>query len=96
MLFRSVNENVSDIILTAQWTEKDDYSVSFNTGGGDAISEKTDVKWTDKVLEGIADPTREGYTFSGWKCNEKDVTAQTTYSEIVSSDAGMNIELTAQ
>ena len=92
----AVNGNVSDIILTAQWTEKDDYSVSFYTNGGTAINSRTDVKWTDKVLEGITDPTREVYTFIGWKCGETEVDETTKYSELVVNDTVSSIELTAQ
>ena len=91
----AANDTVLEIMLTAQW-ERKNYTVTFNTDGGDAMSEKTDVKWTDKVLEGVTDPAKEGWDFIGWKCGEKAVTAETTYRELAPSDTAMGIELTAQ
>lgn len=43
------------------------YTVRFDTNGGTAIGDKTDVKWTDRVLENIEFPKRPGYYFVGWK-----------------------------
>ena len=91
----AVNENVSEIELTAQWEAKN-YTVSFDTNGGTAINSRTDVKWTDKVLEGIIDPTREGYTFIGWKCGDTEVDETTNYSDLAVNDTVSSIELTAQ
>lgn len=85
------NETVT---LKAQWTAND-YTVKFNTDGGSAIDDKT-VKWADKVLEDVADPTKEGFTFKGWKYGEADVTADTTYSALAEDDAIEELILTAQ
>ena len=50
----------------------------------------------DAVLDGVADPTRSGYQFDGWKYGTVAVTAETTYRELAPSDTAMGIELTAQ
>ena len=79
----------------AKW-EINEYTITFETNGGTEIAPKTNVKWTDTVLDGVSDPARSGFSFDGWKCGDITVTAQTTYSELVSSDAVTSIELNAQ
>ncbi|MCI5884870.1 MAG: InlB B-repeat-containing protein, partial [Clostridiales bacterium] len=86
------DESVMSVQLTAQWEAKE-YTVSFDD---DNISDKTGVKWTDKVLDGIDAPEKTGYTFEGWKCGDKTVTADTAYKELVSGDSVMSVQLTAQ
>ena len=90
---KSITGNMT---LYAKWEEKSDFSVQFNTDGGTAISDKSNVKWTDKVLEGLSNPTRDGYEFTGWKYGNIDVTAETTYADLAADDAVMTITLTAQ
>lgn len=88
----------SEIQLTAQWQAKT-YTVSFNDSNGvadDNIPDKTGVKWDDKVLDDVTSPEKEGYSFEGWKCGDADVTADTTYGELVSDDTVGEITLTAQ
>ena len=82
--------------LTAVWETKNGYTVKFNTEGGSAADDKANVKWTDKVIEGVSDPTREGYEFKGWKCGDTDVTADTTYGDLAADDTVMTVTLTAQ
>ena len=82
--------------LTAVWQEKSGYTVEFDTAGGSAADDKANVKWTDKVIEGVSDPTREGYEFKGWKCGDAAVTADTTYAELAVNDTVMTVTLTAQ
>ena len=82
--------------LTAVWEEKSGYTVEFDTDGGDSIADKADVKWTDKVLDSISAPVRNGYEFKGWKCGDTDVTADTTYAELAVNDTVMTVTLTAQ
>ncbi|MGN0114315.1 MAG: dockerin type I domain-containing protein, partial [Acutalibacteraceae bacterium] len=88
--------STGDRTYTAHYTEKGGYSVAFDVGGGSDVSSKTDVKWTDKVLDGVGTPTKAGYTFVGWKCGETEITANTTYSELAGSDTVLEIMLTAQ
>ena len=59
--------------------EMPDYTVTFDTDGGTEIASKTTVKWEDKVLDGVSDPTRDGWKFIGWKYGDITVTPQTTY-----------------
>ena len=82
--------------LTAVWQEKSGYNVKFNTAGGSAVDNKVNVKWTDKVLDSISAPVRNGYEFKGWKCGDTDVTADTTYGDLAVNDTVMTVTLTAQ
>ena len=91
-----VDDKLGSITLTAQWAEKDGYSVTLDTNGGNAIESKTGVKWTDKVLDGITDPVKDGWEFTGWKYGDTIVKADTTYDKLASSDTVESIELTAQ
>ena len=90
----AADDTVKGITLTAQWTNKD-YSVTFDTAGGSAIADKA-VHWDDAVLDGVANPTKDGFAFAGWMCGDKDVTVQTKYSELASDDTVKGITLTAQ
>ena len=82
--------------LYAQWTVNR-YTVTFNTNGGnETISDKTGVKWTDKVLDGITAPTKDGWKFIGWKYGDVTVTPQTTYKELAADATVTSIELKAQ
>lgn len=85
---------LEEFTLTAQWTANN-YTVSFETDGGSAISDKT-LGWEDKVLESIANPTRSGYEFKGWKCGDTHVTADIAYADLAENDTVTNITLTAQ
>ena len=72
------------------------YKIVFDTAGGSDVSEKTDVKWTDKVLDDITAPEWDGWVFTGWKYGEKTVTADTTYAELATDDAIASITIAAQ
>ena len=87
------DDSVTNITLTAQWNEKTGYTVKFD---GTDIADKTNVKWTDKVLDGITNPARTGYSFNGWKCSNTNVTADTTYADLANDDSVTGITLTAQ
>ena len=52
-----------DMTLTARWTVNQ-YTITFDTGGGSAIAPITQEYGTQ--ITAPADPTREGYTFIGW------------------------------
>ena len=82
--------------LTAVWQEKSGYTIKFNTAGGSAVDNKVNVKWTDKVLDSISAPVRNGYEFKGWKCGDTTVTVDTTYGELAVNDTVMTVTLTAQ
>ena len=82
--------------LYAQWTANL-YTVTFDTvGGKETIGDKTGVKWTDKVLSGITNPTKDGWQFIGWKHGDVTVMPQTTYRELAVDDAVTSVTLTAQ
>ena len=71
------------------------YTVRFDTNGGTAIADKTDVKWTNRVLENIESPKRPGYYFAGWKCGETAVHAATTYADLAGDESVQSVTLTA-
>ena len=77
-------------------TEMPDYTVTFDTDGGTEIASKTPVKWEDKVLDGITDPTKDGWKFIGWKYGDVTVMPQTTYKELAADVTVTSIELKAQ
>ena len=79
-----------DIALTTG-----NYTVKFETEGGTDIADKTNVGWTDKVLNGITEPTKIGYEFSGWEYDNRIVTANTAYSDLAADNTVTSITLTA-
>lgn len=85
------DDSVASITLTAQWTAKS-YTVRFE---GADISGKT-LGWSDKVLEGVSEPTKTGYDFAGWKCGSIIVNETTTYADLAENDNVPSITLTAQ
>ncbi len=88
-------QNVTqNIYLTADWVPKS-YTVKFDTNGGTTIADKT-LTWDDMVLEGVSDPTKPGYDFSGWAFGSVSVLARTTYANLADDDTITNITLTAQ
>ncbi|MGN1307853.1 MAG: InlB B-repeat-containing protein, partial [Faecousia sp.] len=87
--------SIGDRAYTAHFSQNS-YTVIFDTFGGNVISDKTDVKWTDKVLDGIAKPERDDYIFAGWQCGSVTVTEDTTYSELVANDSVTSVTLVAQ
>ena len=86
---------LDDFTLTAQWTESA-FTVRFDTAGGTDIADKTGVKWNDKVLDGVVSPTKEGYTFAGWKFQDTDVSFGTAYKDLANDDSVQSITLEAQ
>ena len=60
-----------DITLVAQWAQDEPtpvtYTVTFDSNGGSSVDKQT-VNAGDKAVK-PADPTREGYTFTGWYRN---------------------------
>ena len=72
------------------------YTVAFDTVGGSSISDKAGVKWTDQVLDGITAPTKDGFEFTGWKCGDMTVNANTKYSNLAANDTVTRVTLVAQ
>lgn len=80
----------------AKWIVKGGYTVSFNSGEVSAISDKSDVKWTDKVLDGVNNPEKDGYTFVCWKYGNTNANPNTTYGNLAKDDTLMKITLDAE
>ena len=72
------------------------YTVKFDTAGGTSISNKTGVRWEQRVLDGVEPPTRTDYEFRGWSCSGKPVFSGTTYAELAGDKSVQSITLTAQ
>ncbi len=60
----SFQMGITDITLYAQWTQLDEYEVSFNSQGGTGVTLQNIIDG-GLVVEPVA-PTRVGYTFGGW------------------------------
>ena len=82
------------VTVKANWIE-DNFTVKFDTDGGSVLADKTNVKWNDKVLEGVLAPTKTGYTFNGWKYNDVVVTENTKYSDLAGDSVPTSITLKA-
>lgn len=87
--------STGDRTYTAHFSQNS-YTVKFDTVGGSSISDKTGVTWTDKVLDGITAPTKDGWEFTGWKCGNVTVNADTKYSDLASNDTVASVTLVAQ
>ena len=72
------------------------YTVKFDTAGGTSISNKTGVRWEQRVLDGVEPPTRTDYEFHGWSCSGKPVFPGTTYADLAGDKNVQSITLTAQ
>ncbi len=73
-----------DVDLTAHWTVNE-YTISFDSNGGSAVADITQDYGTS--VSAPADPTRTGYTFSGWY----DGSAAYTFTTMPAED----VDLTA-
>lgn len=88
--------NGSLITLHAQWT-LNNYTITYNTGFDDiTVSNKENVTLNNKKL--IPDNlTKVGYTFLGWKNEDKEVTSSTKLESLLTNQPdGSVITLTAQ
>ena len=54
-----------DIIITALWTPNN-YTVTFNTNGGEALSNPTKAVTFNTTYGDLPEPNRAGYSFVGW------------------------------
>ena len=84
-----------ELTLYPVWTANE-YTVKFDTAGGTLIGDRTGVTWSDKVLDGITSPTREGWNFEGFKCGDITVTASTAYADLAGDDSVSSVTLVAQ
>ena len=92
----SIYENNAPLTLYPVWTAKGGYHVNFDANGGSPVEPKTGLCWTDTVLTAVIAPTREDWEFTGWRCGETAVTAQSTYGALAKDDTITSITLTAQ
>ena len=83
-----------NITIKAQW-KANSYTITFDTDGGSKVESKT-LSWNDKVLDGVAEPIRNGYSFIGWKYIDYIVYADTVYAELAADDSVNGITLKAE
>lgn len=80
----------------AKWTENN-YTVVFESTGGSEVETKTNVKWSDRVLTGVENPTRNGYQFASWTYGSATAVSEyTTYGELAKNGSTESITLWAQ
>lgn len=82
------------VTYTAKWIANG-YIVSFDSNGGTAVADKF-LAWSDKVLDGVSDPTKAGYTFAGWRYADSAVSSDTKFSDLAENDKVSGITLTAE
>ena len=83
-----------NITIKAQW-KANSYTITFDSDGGSKVESKT-LNWNDKVLDGVAEPIRNGYSFIGWKYIDYIVYADTVYAELAADDSVNGITLKAE
>ena len=91
----NIYETDAPIALYPVWTAKR-YTVKFDTAGGSAVADRTDLLWTDKVIDAVPAPTKDGWTFVGWRCGDAAIGQSTTYADLAENDTVSSITLTAQ
>ena len=77
----------ANITVEAQWT-KNNYKLTYNSDGGSTCNPSSVTKPYNEAWGTLCEPTRKGYTFSGWKNGSKTVTE--------TSKATANITVEAQ
>ena len=90
-----VDDNIKEIELIAKWDMKHNYTVKYDTKGGNQIDDKLNVAWTDTNLLPLENPTKTGYTFSGWKYDNITVSNSNSYESLANTDQP-SITLVAQ
>ena len=65
------------------------YRVTYDLNDGSTPGIRTGVKWSDKVLDNVTAPTRDGWEFIGWKCADETVTADTKYSDLAVNETSV-------
>ena len=89
---------IADTTVTATWkdaavTNTETYTVTFNSNGGSAVNAQ--IVSADGKVTKPADPTREGYSFSGWY-SDTDLKTAYDFSSAVSADLTLYAKWTAQ
>ena len=82
----------SNTILYANWIAQ--YTVTFNSNGGSAVTAQT-VEAGEKATE-PSDPTKDGYTFSGWYTSDTLTTAWDFSTDTVNSNITLYAKWTTE
>ena len=90
----------SNRVFTILAEEKEKAQVDYDLDGGewvDGFTPKNVIYKGDALsLPDASNLNKTGYTFSGWKCGDTIIDANTTYDNLVADDAVKEITLTAQ
>lgn len=81
--------------LTAMWSVKTDYAVSYNSNGGSSVASRTGVAWNAASLVPDEVPVREGYEFKGWKYGNVQVDQTMTYGALAVTENTYSVTLIA-
>ena len=73
---KDITSITADTVVTAMYTAKESYSVTFVDYDGNVL--KTEAVVSGKNATPPADPAREGYNFAGWEGSYTGVTENTT------------------
>ena len=82
----------ANITLNAKWTVKT-ITITFDSKGGSAVAPIT-LNYGDYIANRPADPTMEGYTFTGWNTNEDGTGDAYTVPEYMEHDEDITVYAT--
>lgn len=82
----------ANITLNAKWTVKT-ITITFDSKGGSAVDPIT-LNYGDYIVNRPADPTLEGYTFTGWNTKEDGTGDAYTVPEIMEHDENITVYAT--
>ena len=80
------DDSITEITLFAVWEERVNNTVHYDTNGGNAIVDKTNVAGDESGLLPANDPSKEGYTFEGWYYGNTKISDTTVYNTLTDSD----------
>ena len=86
---KSFSRVMSDLVVTAQYREKNTYTVTFKDYSGRVI-DTVSVKEGDDATA-PSNPKRDGYTFSGWSSSIKNVTSNLTVTAKYTLQSASNV-----
>ncbi|WP_171056296.1 InlB B-repeat-containing protein, partial [Paenibacillus sinopodophylli] len=90
----STSTITADTTLHAKWNAIPEYTVTFHTHGGSAVTSLVEVLEGTTIAE-PASPTRERFTFAGWYTDAGYATAWNFLTSTVTSDTTLHAKWNA-